>query len=400
MRGAGWTRRLPVGHPTREGIARLRNIAAALMVSMAAWQPSLAAECVAVGTWAAPGASVLAHEEVLARAARAQAVLLGESHDSAEHHRWQLHVLAGLAALHPGLVLGLEMLPRSSQPALDRWVAGRGSEEEFIRDSGWRSLWGVDFALYAPLFHFARMQGVPLLALNIDRALVRKVGVQGFDALTPEERGGLTRPAPASAAYVGRLYDVFSAHGEQPRAARDSPAFLRFVEAQQLWDRAMAQAIAERLSRAPGALVAGLMGSGHVAWGEGVAYQLRDLGVARVASLLPWDRDADCKDLRAGLADAVFGVASPSVPARFRLGVTISAIAGGVRVESVQRGSAAEAAGLRAADVLIEAAGVPLARAEDLTAVVERAAAGYLLPLKARRQETTLDIMITVPPKR
>lgn len=381
----------------RERIVRLRNLAAALIALAAAWQPSVAAGCVAAGAWVAPGEPATTHEAVLAGAARSQAVLLGESHDSAEHHRWQLHVLAGLAALRSGLVLGLEMFPRSSQPALDRWVAGRSSEEEFIRDSNWRGVWGFDFALYAPLFHFARMHGVPMLALNIDRALVRKVGARGFDALTAEERAGLTRPASASPAYLERLYQVFSAHGEQPRPASDSPAFLRFVEAQQLWDRAMAQAIAERLSRSPGALVVGLMGSGHVTWGEGVVRQLGDLGTARVVSLLPWDRNADCKDLRPGLADAVFGVVAWKAPPRFRLGVTLGATADGLRVESVQPGSAAAGAGVRAADILVEAAGAALARPEDLIEVVERAAAGYLLPLKARRSGATLDILIPVP---
>ena len=366
-----------------------------------------AAACVPPGAWTVPGGGVIAPGEVMARAAKAQAVLLGEAHESAEHHRWQVHVLAALAVMRPGLILGLEMFPRSSQPALDRWVAGESSEEDFIRDSGWRGVWGVDFALYAPLFHFARMHRVPVLALNIDRTVVRKVGAQGFEALSPAERAGLTRPAPASAAYRERLYGSFTSHdGKTPVAhegggVREAPEFLRFVEAQQVWDRAMAQAIADALSRSPDAFVVSLLGSGHVAWGEGVARQLADLGVARVASLLPWEGDADCKELRAGLADAVFGLAPAKPAGRFRLGVMLAPVpkGGGVRVESVQPGSAAASAGLRAADVLVEAAGAPLARPEDLIAVIERAAAGYLLPLKALRDGAARDIVIPVPAK-
>jgi hypothetical protein len=50
-----------------------------------------------------------------------------------------------------------------------------------------------------------------------------------------------------------------------------SPRFARFVRAQQFWDRAMAEAIA---ARRDGRLVVGIMGSGHVAYRDGVAFQL------------------------------------------------------------------------------------------------------------------------------
>ena len=42
----------------------------------------------------------------------AQAVLLGERHDSAEDHRWQLQVLAQLHARRPALALGLDTRAR------------------------------------------------------------------------------------------------------------------------------------------------------------------------------------------------------------------------------------------------------------------------------------------------
>ena len=76
-----------------------------------------ARDCAPVSQWREPGAGgprPLATAEVFARAATARVVLLGETHDSAEHHRWQLQVLAGLHAGRPQLVLALEMFPRRS----------------------------------------------------------------------------------------------------------------------------------------------------------------------------------------------------------------------------------------------------------------------------------------------
>lgn len=381
-------------NPKRSG-KPLVLLAAALMC-FAGLSAAASSGCVAPGAWIAPGRGPVSAADAIARASSAWAVLLGETHDSAEHHRFQLQVIAALHAQRPGMVIGLEMLPRSAQPVLDRWVAGGLSEDEFVRDSDWRRAWGFDFSLYAPVFHFARMNRVPMLALNIDRALVRKVGAQGFDALTPAERGGLTRPAPASAAYLDRLYRGFASHDGRTAAGRDAPAFLRFVEAQQTWDRAMAQAIADTLSRATDRYAVSLIGSGHLLWGDGVARQLADLGVDRIATLLPWERDEDCSELRAGIADAVFGVASTPVAPRFRLGVLLGAAAGGVRVSSVQPGSAAAAAGVRADDTLVEAAGVRIATPDDLIAVIERAAAGYVLPLRVLREGGVLDLQVSV----
>lgn len=72
-------------------------------------------------------------------------------------------------------------------------------------------------------------------------------------------------------------------------------------------------------------LVVGVMGSGHILRGFGVPHQLKDLGVSKVASLLPWDINRSCKSLVAGYADAVFGLtpfaSGSAAPAQQRLGV-------------------------------------------------------------------------------
>ena len=72
-------------------------------------------------------------EETLRRVSRHRVILLGEHHDNAEHHRWQLHTVAALAALRPKIALGLEMVPRRLQPVLARWAKGQLGEEEFVK---------------------------------------------------------------------------------------------------------------------------------------------------------------------------------------------------------------------------------------------------------------------------
>ena len=65
-------------------------------------------------------AAAVAPGALIADMARRDVVLLGEHHDEADHHRWQLHTLAALHAQRPRMVIGFEAFPRRVQPVLDR----------------------------------------------------------------------------------------------------------------------------------------------------------------------------------------------------------------------------------------------------------------------------------------
>jgi uncharacterized iron-regulated protein len=384
---------------------RPRSACLALALAAVLAAPARADDaCVPVGAWVAPGGKRLAAADVLARAAKSSIVLLGESHDSAEHHRWQLQTLAALHARRPDLVIGFESFPRRVQPALDAWVAGELGEAAFLAKSDWRNVWRMDPQLYLPLFHFARMNRIPMAALNVEPGLTREIAQKGYDAVVPEKREGIGRPAPPADAYLDWLLPIWQRHGRPggsaAQADRNAPDFRRFVESQQTWDRAMAEALVAASGRPGAPLVVGVMGVGHVTHGYGVPHQLRALGVADVVTLLPWDRAAPCKDLVAGLADAVFGVAAPAAPQaaeRPRLGVHLEAAPEGVRIRQVEKGSVADAAGLRAGDVVLEMAAVPAREAGDLAEVVQRQAPGTWLPLKVKRGTETLELIAKFP---
>ena len=127
-------------------------------------------------------------------------MLLGETHDQAEHHRWQFHTIAALFSHRPDMVLGFEMFPRRFQPVLDRWSKGGLSEADFLREVDWPQIWGFASELYLPLFDFARMHRLPMLALNIDRVTNRRVAAQGSASVPGIEREDVGDPAPATLA--------------------------------------------------------------------------------------------------------------------------------------------------------------------------------------------------------
>jgi uncharacterized iron-regulated protein len=367
-----------------------------------------ARDCVPLGTWVVPsaqGPTRASARAVLMSASKRSVVLLGELHDRAEHHRWQLQTMAALHVLRENLMLGFEMFPRRVQSVLDRWVAGELSETEFLKQSDWAEVWGFESADYLPLFHFARLNRIPMLALNVERNLVREIGRKGVDAVPESLREGIGRPAAPPHTYVAELHAIYLEHPEAQakESGLDDPAFLRFVNAQLTWDRAMAEAIRGALERHPGRQMVAVMGRGHTAAGA-VPHQLRDLGVTDVAVLLPWENDMQCERLVVQLASAVFGVAAPQPGrqrgARPRLGVMLAAQDGGaVRIDRVVSGSIAESAGIRGGDVVLTAAGATVNTILDVQRAVSRQAPGTWLPLRVRRDGAEIDLIAKFPPE-
>lgn len=380
-------------------------------------QPLDPALCQQAGRWLDPkSGAVLDPKLLLADLAAPGVVLLGESHASLEDHRWQAQVLAGLHAHHPDIVIGFEMFPRAAQTALDEWGQGKLSEAALLSRSRWDEVWGYDPDFYLPLLDLARQNRLPIVALNVDRSLIGKVGRSGWAQVPLPEREGIGTPAPASDAYRGVLAEVFAAkltHGvKQIELPADSAPdieeilaredFGRFVEAQLTWDRAMAEALAAARKMHPESLVVGLLGRGHAAQFHGVPHQLADIGIGRTAVLLPVTTGGACEAMPTDLADAVFLVDPREdiggAPPKPRLGIMLETVADGVQITRIVGGSVAEAAQLAAGDLIIEAAGLTVRQGADLVEIIERQAPGTWLPLGILRDGEEMEVIAKFPP--
>lgn len=367
---------------------------AAICLALSA--PVQADTCPVPGQWQQPGGERIAPTALFDELAEQAVVLLGEQHDRADHHRWQLHTLAGLHARHPDLVIGLEMLPREAQPALDAWVAGELDEADFVAASDWHDAWGYDPALYFPILHFARLHQVPVKALNITPTLRRRLAEGEWSAIPRGERHGITVPAPPPPAYRDNLAELYDRHPRREGGGGFEP----FLRSQLAWDRAMATALSE--ARESGALVVGLIGQGHLRFGHGVPHQLSDLGIDAHRTLLPWPVDGEACDIPPeGVARAVFTIAeaTPEPEPPQLLGVRLVPHESGVEIHAVLEGSVAEQAGLSAGDIILRAAGEPVARPADLARRVRQQPPGTLLPLDVRRNGTQQEILARFPPR-
>lgn len=367
--------------------------------------------CVPLAAWFDVGkGEILSQTKLLQHLKKQKVVLLGEDHDKTEHHRWQLSVISQLHALEPGLALGFEAFPRKVQPVLDRWIRGELSDAEFLDAVDWRRNWNFDANIYLPLFHYARLHRIPLYAMNVERELISEVGAKGWEKIPKPERRGIGDPATASAEYVDMLAEVFTQHGhgghEQEKAAADikqDPSFLRFIQSQQVWDRAMAEVAHEAVTKDDKPMFVGVLGAGHIMGGHGVPHQLRDLGTRKVLSLMPWDGVIECEQLAPGFADYAFGLAQRNSDDDKKshplLGVYLEEAENGVGVRKVVKDSVAEKTGIRDKDVIVTIAGRPAREVKDVIEQVKATAFGTWLPLTIRRDGETLELVAKFPPQ-
>lgn len=346
-------------------------------------------------------------QDIVANATKQDVVLLGEQHDVEDHHRWQLQMLSALHALRPNMVIGFEMFPRRVQPVLDQWVAGSLTTQDFLKQTEWDKVWSFPPHIYLPLFEFARINKIPMRALNVDKSLTRMVAEQGWKKIPEASREGIGQPAPALSAYLEFLREVYEMHektsGAKKTDASADARFKGFVDSQLTWDRAMAEALSLALSQGGSdnrPLVVGIMGSGHIRFGHGVQHQLGSLGVSKVASLLPVGLAEECLHLQAGLATAAFTIPNKAVPpsAPPRLGVVLEDVKQGLQISTVSAGSLAEKTGLRAGDRIVNIAGRPASGIGDAVATIRRQPPGTWLPLRIARGESQLDVVIQFPP--
>ena len=197
-------------------------------------------------------------------------VFVGETHTRYGDHLNQLEIIEQLHARDPDIAIGVEYLQRRSQPQVDDYIAGRTTEQEFLRATEYYSEWGYDYRLYAPIFRFAREHHIPVRALNVPRSLPAAVAGGGIEGLSAEQRVELPRDIePAGEAYKARLREVFDAHDS------GQLDFDRFVAAQLVWDEGMAESAAEYLNANPGQRMLILTGSGHLEFGYGIPQRLQ-----------------------------------------------------------------------------------------------------------------------------
>lgn len=193
-------------------------------------------------------------------------VYIGEVHTIRRHHGIQTKILNRLAERNMKLALGMEMFAANQQEILSRWQKGSESVEDLVRALGaghWTNL-----PDYGPLLVSARKLGIPILGLNADDGLVRKVARQGIQSLSESEKNQI----PDEVSTVDPRYDRLLRLRLKVHKAFQDRSLDNIVLAQAVRDEAMARALVKFLTSAEGKdrIVLVIAGAGHINYGFGI----------------------------------------------------------------------------------------------------------------------------------
>lgn len=218
--------------------------------------------------------------------ARANVVYLGETHDNPEDHKIQLQIIQELGRRNRKIAIAMEMFQQPYQNILNRYLAGKLSEQELVEQSNYNQ-WGYPWEYYAPLVRFAKEKQLPVIALNIPIEITRQVTRSGLESLTTQQRKLIppfSEIRTDNAEYRQLLAETFGQH--QHSGHGNSSNFERFFLAQVLWDETMAAQVAKFIKANPNYQVVVLAGTGHIIYGYGipsrVARRLQNQWLGRV----------------------------------------------------------------------------------------------------------------------
>ena len=105
------------------------------------------------------------YETVLEDLATADVIYLGERHTVERHHDLQAKIVRDLAGKGIPLVLGIEMMEKPNQPALDKYSAGEIDFDTLAKETHWDTRWS-NYEQYRSVLEAAKAAGAPIVALN------------------------------------------------------------------------------------------------------------------------------------------------------------------------------------------------------------------------------------------
>jgi uncharacterized iron-regulated protein len=164
----------------------------------------------------------------------AEIVIIGEQHDDAMGHAFQLVVMEDTLARWPRAMLSMEMLERDHQLLVDDYLEELITQEFFVQRAGIARWGGRDGAWndwYQPIVDAAKDAGTRVIAANAPRRYVRQARLRGYPFLRtlPADRRALFTIPPRLPRnhYHDRFYEVMLAmrdHGDGDEVVDDFDA--------------------------------------------------------------------------------------------------------------------------------------------------------------------------------
>ncbi len=309
-------------------------------------------------------------------------IYIGERHDRFAHHINQLQIIKKIHNAGYKLAVGMEMFQKPFQQVVNDYMAGRIDEHEFLQKTEYFSRWRYDYNLYKPIIDYIKQQNLPLVALNIQGDISRKVAHEGIYNLSDKEKKQLPRSIDFSnERYRRNLNEVFSLHKGQA----ELKDFSFFLQAQILWDEAMAESARQFLTGNPESKLVILAGNGHIIHKYGIPERLYRRNHE------PFTVVAQDEEIEDGIADYVLITTRLDGGEAPKLGVMVEEKEHGLEVVGVSHNSPAKKAGLQKNDVIQMFGGQPIKSLADLKLALFYSKIGSSLKIQVKRAGKKLD---------
>lgn len=323
--------------------------------------------------------SLLKMDQLLEKIAHNRVVYVSETHTQYEHHLNQLAIIQSQHKRHQNLAIGLEFIQQPFQSVLDDFVAARIDEETMLKGTQYFERWSYDYRLYRPIFDFARKQGIPLIALNIDKDLIEKVKTEGIQNLGAEHRELLPAEIDRyNAAYRQRLQEVYDQHPHD-----DNDSFERFLEVQLLWDEGMAEKANDWLQQNPDGHMVILAGSGHIMYRNGIPDRLYRRNPVPSSTVINISRDSP---VNADMGDYIILTDEQALPPYGTLGVLLDPAQSPPVVTGFTEKSGARVAGLKKDDQIIRIGDKPITSYSDIRLAILDASVDQIVEIEVIRE--------------
>ena len=272
-------------------------------------------------------------------------IYIGEQHTMFSNHAMQLNIIKALYEKYPKIAVGMEMFQRSKQEVIDRYLKGEIDEKRFLKESEYYKAWKYNYHLYRPIIQFCREKGIPIIALNADRDIVRKVSQKGIESLSKEEIKKLPEDMDfVNFGYIEYLKDIFAEHGS---SVTKKKKFSSFLQSQIIWDETMAQTASEYITKNPDRKLIILAGGGHIRYRYGIPSRVERRTGERGLTILMDDQ------LKKGISDYMIYTAHLTGEKERKIGVYVEETGKGLKVDKVIKDSPAEKAGIKKGDIII-----------------------------------------------
>jgi uncharacterized iron-regulated protein len=121
---------------------------------------------------------IVPFERVLEEIGDERVIFVGEMHGDRKSHRVEFEVLKYLHERGDEVVIAFEMFPYTEQDVLDQWGNGAMDERQFV--DRYHRIVNLPFQTYKKILYYARRNGIPVVGINAEKALISTVSIGGI----------------------------------------------------------------------------------------------------------------------------------------------------------------------------------------------------------------------------